>query len=122
MIIRLRGTSENESIILNISITEDRRTFFIIFNDVSYAPPYRIENLTKTAFKISQVGSRINDFDILKPYMIIPYAWSYILNEKLLKISICQSSNDENLGNFKIDQINKMEKIILFIQLKIIQI
>ena len=53
MVIRLRGTFENESIILNISITEERRTFFIIFSDVSYAPPSRIENLTKTAFKIS---------------------------------------------------------------------
>ena len=49
----------------------------------------------------------------MKPYQIIPYAWSYPLNEKLLKISISSSSNDEDLGSFKIDQINKSEKIIL---------
>jgi hypothetical protein len=88
---------------LCVSITEERNSLFIIFNDVSYAPPYRIENLTKTAFKISQVQSRTNDFDILKPYQIMPYAWGYPLNEKLLKISINSASNDENLGSFKID-------------------
>jgi len=66
--LRLRGTYDNECIILCVSITEERNSLFIIFNDVSYAPPYRIENLTKTVFKISQVGSRTNDFDILKPY------------------------------------------------------
>ena len=49
---RLRGSYDNESIILSVSITEERNTLFIIFNDVSYAPPYRIENLTKTSFKI----------------------------------------------------------------------
>ena len=101
--LRLRGIYDNDSIILNVSITEERNSLFIIFNDASYAPPYRIENLTKTCFKISQVDSRSNDFDILKPYEIMAYAWSYPLNEKLLKISISSSSNDEDLGSFKID-------------------
>jgi len=50
--LRLRGSFDNESIILSVSITEERNTLFIIINDVSYAPPYRIENLTKTSFKI----------------------------------------------------------------------
>lgn len=77
MIIRVRGTYDNESIIINVSITEDRNTLYVIFSDVSYAPPYRIENLTKTSFKICQLGSRMNDFDVLRPYEIIPYAWSY---------------------------------------------
>ena len=43
----------------------------------------------------------------------MPYAWGYPLNEKLLKISINSSSNDENLGSFKIDQINRSEKVVL---------
>jgi len=92
-----------------VSISEERNSLFIIFNDVSYAPPYRIENLTRTTFKVFQVGSRTNDFDILKPFQIIPYAWSYPLNEKLLEIYIGSSCNDEKLGSYKIDQINKSE-------------
>jgi len=43
----------------------------------------------------------------------MPYAWGYPLNEKLLKISINSASNDENLGSFKIDQINRSEKMVL---------
>lgn len=113
MTLRLRGTFDNESAILNVSITEQGRTFTVHFTDVSYAPPYRIENLTKTTFKISQRNSRTNDFDILRPYMIIPYAWSYPLHEKLLNISVSSSSSDQNLGSFTIDQINKSEKIVL---------
>jgi hypothetical protein len=114
MTLRLRGTYDNESIILSVAITEERNTLFIIFNDVSYMPPYRIENLTKTSFKIQQSGSRANDFDIIKPYQIIPYAWSYPLNDKLLTIWISSSSTDEELGKFKIDQISQNEKIILW--------
>ena len=45
--------------------------------------------------------------------MIIPYAWSYPLNEKLLKISVSTSSSDEDLGSVKLDQINKSENTIL---------
>ena len=111
--LRLRGQYENQSIILSVSITEERNTLFIMFTDMSYAPPYRIENLTKASFKIHQVNSRTNDFDLLRPYQIIPYAWSYPLNEKLLKISICYSSTDTDLGSFKLDQINKSENIVL---------
>jgi len=73
---------------------------FVVFNDVSYAPPYRIENLTKTSFKIQQVNSRTNDFDVLRPYDIIPYAWSYPLNGKLLQISISSASSETDLGKF----------------------
>ena len=53
MVVRLRGQFDNESIILSISITEEQRTLFIVFTDVSYAPPYRIENMTKTSFNLS---------------------------------------------------------------------
>lgn len=111
--LRLRGQYENQSVILNVSITEERGTLFVIFNDVSYAPPYRIENLTKTSFKIQQFKARTNDFDILRPYQIMSYAWSYPLNEKKLKISICEQSNEVNLGMFRIDKLNKNEKIVL---------
>ena len=111
--LRLRGSYDNDSIILNVSITEERNSLYIIFNDVSFAPPYRIENLTKTSFKISQVNCRTNDFDILRPYQIIPYAWSYPREEKLLRISISSSSNEEELGRYTIDQIKKSEKRIL---------
>lgn len=87
--LRLRSSIDRESLILNISINEENNTFYIIFSDVSYQPPFRIENLTKTSFKICQVNSRSDDFDILRPFNILPFAWSYPLNEKLLKIAIC---------------------------------
>ena len=103
IIVRLRGQYESESMILNISIQEERNTLFIIFNDVSYAPPYRIENMTKTSFKIQQTGARAHDFDMLRPYQIIPFAWSYPLNTKELKISICYASNEIKLDSIKFD-------------------
>lgn len=51
--IRLRSSIDRESIILNIEISEENGTLFIIFSDISYAPPYRIENMTKISFKLS---------------------------------------------------------------------
>jgi len=50
--IRLRSSLDNENMIINVSINEENNSYFIIFSDISYAPPYRIENLTKTTFKI----------------------------------------------------------------------
>ena len=63
--------------------------------------------------KIQQVNSRTNDFDVLRPYDIIPYAWSYPLNGKLLQISISSASSETDLGKFLIDSINRSEKIFL---------
>lgn len=64
----LRLRSDVERMVLNVSINEDNSAFMMVVSDVSYMPPYRIENLTKTAFKLSQKDSRSDDFDILKPY------------------------------------------------------
>ena len=83
-ILRLRSRFDEEPLILNISINEENNSFYIVVSDMSYAPPYRVENLTKTTFKISQKDSRSDDFDILKPFHITSYAWSYPLKEKLL--------------------------------------
>jgi hypothetical protein len=87
--LRLRSSIDYECMILNVSINEENNSFFIVVSDVSYAPPYRIENLTKTTFKICQKDSRSDDFDIIKPFNITSFAWSYPINEKLLSISIC---------------------------------
>jgi hypothetical protein len=85
--IRLRSSFDRECMILNTSISEEStNTLYIVFSDVSYNPPYRIENLTKTSFKISQLQSRGEDFDILRPFNIISFGWSYPLFEKHLKI------------------------------------
>ena len=89
MSMRMRSSIDNECLILNVSINEENNSFFIVVSDMSFMPPYRIENLTKTTFKICQKDSRSDDFDILKPYHITSFAWSYPLNEKLLSISIC---------------------------------
>ena len=68
LVIRLRSSSDNETLILNVSINEENNCFQIIVSDISFAPPYRIENLTKTTFKISQKDARSDDFDILKAF------------------------------------------------------
>ena len=66
--LRLKNTQERDSTILNVSISEEANSFYIVFTDVSYAPPYRLENLTKTRFKVAQVHSRQDDFDRLNPF------------------------------------------------------
>jgi hypothetical protein len=92
--LRLKSTFDRDCLILNISIIEENNSFYIIASDVSYAPPYRIENLTKAIFKINQKESRSDDFDILRPYNISSFCWSYPLKEKLLEISICSHQED----------------------------
>ncbi len=66
--LRLRSSIEHECLILNVQINEENNAFFIVISDMSYAPPYRIENMTKTTFKISQKDSRSDDFELLKPF------------------------------------------------------
>jgi hypothetical protein len=51
--LRLRSSIDHECMILNVEINEENNAFYIIMSDISYAPPYRIENMTKTTFKIS---------------------------------------------------------------------
>ncbi len=51
--LRLRSSIDHECLILNVEINEENNAFYIIVSDISYAPPYRIENMTKTTFKIS---------------------------------------------------------------------
>lgn len=50
--LRLKNSHHAENIILNVSISEETNSFYIVFSDVSFAPPYRIENLTKSRFKV----------------------------------------------------------------------
>jgi len=52
--LRLKNTFKSENMILNVSISEETNSFYIVFSDVSIAPPYRIENLTKSRFKVQQ--------------------------------------------------------------------
>jgi hypothetical protein len=52
--IRLKCTNGlYDNTILNVSISEESNSFYIVFTDVSYAPPYRLENLTKSKFNIA---------------------------------------------------------------------
>jgi hypothetical protein len=41
------------------------------------------------------------------------FAWSYPLQKKLLKISLCHLQTEEDLGSFNIDSISKTERIVL---------
>ena len=63
--IRLKNSLEGENSILNISISEEQNSFFIVFSDLSHAPPYRLENQTKTRFRVEQANGRVDDFDRL---------------------------------------------------------
>jgi len=108
--LRLKNTQERDSTILNVSISEETNSLYIVFTDVSYAPPYRIENQTKTRFKVQQVQSRSDDFDHLNPYQTISFAWTYPLAPKKLKISLCQLDCGDELDTFNIDSISKAEK------------
>ena len=109
--LRLRSSIDHESLILNVSISEENNVFYIMISDVSYAPPYRIENMTKTTFKISQKDSRSYDFELLKPFHITSFAWSYPLNEKFLSVSICTQAQDDFIGNYNVDSIHKADVI-----------
>ena len=105
--LRLRSALDNECMIMNISINEESNTFYIVLSDMSYAPPYRVENLTKTTFKICQKGCRSDDFAILKSYEICSFAWSYPLLEKMLSVWICTQSQDQQVGIFDVDNLNQ---------------
>ena len=59
------------------------------------------------------MNSRLDDFDRLNPYQQLSFAWSYPLKPKLLRISLCQLSSEEDLGQFNIDSIKKTETITL---------
>lgn len=50
--LRLKSSIKNDNFILNVSISEETNSFYIVFSDVSYVPPYRLENLTKSRFKV----------------------------------------------------------------------
>jgi hypothetical protein len=65
-----------DNIILNVSISEEANSLYIVFTDVSHSPPYRIENLTKSKFNVSQAGCRQDDFDRLEAYSTRSFAWS----------------------------------------------
>ena len=78
--LRLRLSIDHENLILNVSISEDNNLFYIIVSDVSYAPPYMIENMTTKTFKISQKDSLSYDFELLNRFHITTFALSYPLN------------------------------------------
>jgi len=109
---RLRSTYRmNDNTILNVSIREESNSLYIVFTDISHAPPYRIENLTKSKFNIAQTGSRRDDFDALEPYTTLSFAWSQPLAKQKLKISLCRLQTDEDLGDFYLDSIQEREII-----------
>jgi hypothetical protein len=111
--LRLKNTHRDENMILNVSISEETNSFYIVFSDVSFAPPYRFENLTKSRFKIQQTQGRADDFDQLNAFQTLSFAWSYPLHKKLLKLSLCHMQSEEDLGVFNIDSISKNERIPL---------
>ena len=111
--LRLKNTQERDSTILNVSISEEQNSFYIVFTDVSFAPPYRLENQTRTRFKVAQVNSRQDDFDRLNSFQQLSFAWSYPMQPKLLRISLCQLDTEDELGVFSLDTISKIETFTL---------
>ena len=112
--LRLKSIQEQDSTILNVSISEESNSLIIVFTDISYAPPYRLENLTKIRFKVAQVNSRQDDFDHLNPYQPLSFAWSYPLQPKKLQVSLCQLDFQEDLGSHDLDSIKKTDRKTLY--------
>lgn len=105
--LRLNSTFEPEPLIVQVSITEQKGSLFVIVSDISHSPPYRIENLTKSCFLVRQKGSRTEDFDMLRPHQLKAFAWSYPQKEKILEVVVCSNSGNQELGQFNIDSIKQ---------------
>ena len=74
---------KNENMILNVSISEETNSFYIVFSDLSYSPPYRIENLTKSKFKIHM---SISNYPY--PY-VLAFPLQYIEFQGLIQVGKC---------------------------------
>lgn len=109
LLIRLKSTTMAENVILSVQINEDNNCYQISICDSSFSPPYCIENLTKTTFKLAQKDSRADDFDILRPHESLNFAWSYPMKIKLLSIQVCMQSQDTDLGLHSIDKKGNTE-------------
>ena len=55
----------------------------------------------------------MDDFDRLNPFQQLSFAWSYSMQPKLLRISLCQLEQEEELGVFSLDTISKIERFNL---------
>ena len=111
--LRLKNSRQGENMILNVSISEETNSFYIVFSDVTFQPPFRIENLTKSRFKVQQTHGRIDDFDLLNAFQMISFAWSYPLQKRMLRLSLCHLQSEELLGEFNIDSVSKNECMLL---------
>jgi hypothetical protein len=102
--IRLRSTYNRESMIVSVVINDDNNCYQILISDISHAPPYRIENLTRNSFKLSQKYSRSEDFDIIRPFESLIFAWTYPLAAKYLNVTVIAQSYESDLGFHEIDK------------------
>jgi hypothetical protein len=82
-----------------------------MISDVSYAPPYKIENMNSKTFKISQKDSLSYDFELLNPFHITSFACKYPFNVQFLSVSICRKGQDDFIGIFNVDSVHKADVI-----------
>ena len=113
-VVRIRNTYTHEEILAHITITLEESTLHIIFQDTSYMPPYRIENLSMETISIQQYDSKIPE-KILKPFEVCGYAWDLPLSKKLLKVSLHGESSSSciSIGKFKLESQEDLKKIVL---------
>lgn len=100
-------------IILKVTISEVGSTFLIEFQDKSFIPPYRLENMTKYDLIVTQAQSRTEDSDIIHSYQITNYALSSPLADKVLKIYIRSQGGQSHISDVKLDSFKNSEKIIV---------
>lgn len=113
-VVRIRNTYTHEEVLTHITITLEESTLHILFHDISYNPPYRIENLSMETISIVQVDAKIPE-KVLKPFEVCGYAWDLPLSKKVLKVALYGETNASclTIGKFKLDSQEILKKIVL---------
>jgi len=113
-VLRVKNSYSHQEVLVHVTITLEDSTLHVILQDTSFAPPYRIENLSMETIKLHQanVPKRAK---ILKPFEVALYAWDEPMKKKAVKLFI-HSTNPKGvipLGQYKLDYPKSFERIKL---------
>ena len=98
-------------IIVSIIVSETGSSFLIELNDENFIPPYKIWNMTKNDLAVSQVLSKIEDYDTIHSYQKCSYALTYPMSDKKLKIWIKSHNEKVPLATIPLDSMKNVELI-----------
>ena len=101
-----------EFMIVMVSISEENGVIYCTFSDISEQPPFRIENMTNRTLCLHQTDTPLAEFDLLGPYEVIPFGWTYPNARKLISIAVTtRNMGNLKIGIFNIETICKKEQI-----------